>query len=64
MTRHPTEVTEPSVDVSKLPRMAPLSYDALDAKTREAWEELRPPAGGPRHQPGVEFTRKGEGNVS
>ena len=34
--------------------MAPLSYDALDAETKEAWEELRPPAGGPRHQPGVE----------
>ncbi len=54
MVKQPTEVAEPAVDVTKLPRIEPLSYDAVDAETREAWEELRPPVGGPRHQPGVE----------
>jgi 4-carboxymuconolactone decarboxylase len=54
MAKHLTEVAEPTVEVAQLPRLEPLSYDAVDAETQEAWEELRPPAGGPRHQPGVE----------
>jgi alkylhydroperoxidase family enzyme len=48
------EISEPSVDIAKLPRLAPLSYETLDDETRQAWDELRPPPGGPRHQPDVE----------
>ena len=37
-----------TIDLNRLPRIAPMSYDTADERTREVWDELdRPSAGGP-----------------
>jgi alkylhydroperoxidase family enzyme len=54
MTTHMIPVPEPTIDVTKLPRIKPLSYNTVDAETKRAWEEVRPPPGGPRHRPDTE----------
>src|SRR5262245_44978386 len=45
---------EPAVDVSRMPRIEPLTYAQADEKTRKAWDKLRPPPDSPTRQPGVE----------
>ncbi|HXQ18192.1 MAG TPA: carboxymuconolactone decarboxylase family protein [Acidimicrobiales bacterium] len=47
-------MVDSTVDVNRMPRIEPLLYEEVDEKTRQAWDELRPPPGGPTQKPGQE----------